>query len=176
MRGRRFGRLSVLWMPPKPFPPRVDKARRGQEHTEWTCVCDCGEVLDVDALDLLSGIKCSCGCYEPTGREPAYGLAFVHRLRRGHELVMFLQGRGYPVGLYAKASEARAAAEIYRRDVILPYIRDPLDGLVKLDNDKYDMYFRGEKIGETCYTLEQARNARFLLTARKIGEETGKIE
>ena len=50
--GRRFGRLLVLF--------KTDK--RDGSHVMWRCQCDCGNVADVSARDLLHRGTVSCGC------------------------------------------------------------------------------------------------------------------
>lgn len=34
----------------------------GYQRTMWTCLCDCGNIKDVDATNLLKGASISCGC------------------------------------------------------------------------------------------------------------------
>lgn len=55
LKGRRFGRLSVL-----------EKGRTigrpGRRKLLWECVCDCGNRLSVGGTDLKSGHTRSCGC------------------------------------------------------------------------------------------------------------------
>lgn len=46
--GERFGRLVVL------------KRSHG---TFWECLCDCGNVIEVNGSNLISGNTTSCGCY-----------------------------------------------------------------------------------------------------------------
>lgn len=52
LRGKRFGRLLVL------FRPGRQRARR----VPWLCQCDCGRVKTVLADSLTSGRTLSCGC------------------------------------------------------------------------------------------------------------------
>lgn len=49
--GKRFGMLSVL-----------ELSRIYDGHTYWTCRCDCGKILEVNAARLKRGAKTSCGC------------------------------------------------------------------------------------------------------------------
>lgn len=49
--GQIFNRLTVL--------RRSDKGSR----VKWICKCSCGEVVDVNAHTLKSGVTNSCGCY-----------------------------------------------------------------------------------------------------------------
>ena len=50
--GQRFGRLTV-----KGF---SQKDRHNKGH--WVCLCDCGNVVDVETHQLKSGKTKSCGC------------------------------------------------------------------------------------------------------------------
>lgn len=50
--GRRFGMLTVLSEAPL--------TKEG--HTVWNCLCDCGNVVQVEGRQLLSGNRISCGC------------------------------------------------------------------------------------------------------------------
>lgn len=54
--GQRFGRLTVLSL-------RNRASRVPLRRTTWTCQCDCGTVVDVEAGKLASGHTQSCGCY-----------------------------------------------------------------------------------------------------------------
>jgi hypothetical protein len=49
--GHRFGRLRVASLVPK-----IDKV------TRWTCMCDCGGQVTVQAGNLRNGHTTSCGC------------------------------------------------------------------------------------------------------------------
>jgi len=58
--GHRFGRLIALdWR-------RKEYGRQGLKRIYWRCRCDCGQLSEVMACNLVSGITTSCGCY---GRE-----------------------------------------------------------------------------------------------------------
>lgn len=50
--GQKFGRLTVL-----------DRAENKNKRTYWRCLCDCGNIQDVSALNLKSGHTQSCGCF-----------------------------------------------------------------------------------------------------------------
>ena len=50
--GRRFGRLNVLRQGPRTR-PKVPK---------WFCLCDCGNITNVDGKSLRFGLSTSCGC------------------------------------------------------------------------------------------------------------------
>lgn len=51
LEGRQFGRLLVLkWL------------RSIPKHQIWHCQCECGELIDVRANNLLTGTTKSCGC------------------------------------------------------------------------------------------------------------------
>lgn len=52
MTGLRFGRLVVL----------RDSGIRTDRKVVWTCVCDCGEEVNVIGTSLRSGLTQSCGC------------------------------------------------------------------------------------------------------------------
>lgn len=50
--GRRFGRLVVLERAPNKY----------KTHTTWRCACDCGNVVEVAAGSLRTGLTKSCKC------------------------------------------------------------------------------------------------------------------
>jgi len=50
--GQQFNRLSV-----------VELAPRRSGRTYWSCVCDCGKAVIVEAGNLKSGGTKSCGCF-----------------------------------------------------------------------------------------------------------------
>src|SRR4030042_6680197 len=51
--GRKFGRLTVI----KDSGKRVEKSR-----IVWTCICDCGNLKEVDTKRLTTGRTKSCAC------------------------------------------------------------------------------------------------------------------
>lgn len=61
--GKRFGRLFVINK--TPFGHITPK---GQELTQYQCICDCGNFCHVLGMNLVTGNTQSCGCY---GREQA---------------------------------------------------------------------------------------------------------
>ena len=54
LKNQRFGRLFVLEF----------GGVRGRRKTYWKCVCDCGNIVNVDTAHLRSGHTKSCGCYK----------------------------------------------------------------------------------------------------------------
>lgn len=54
--GMRFGRLVVTELAPS-------MVVSGRSRRHWRCSCDCGEVVTVIALALISGGTKSCGCF-----------------------------------------------------------------------------------------------------------------
>lgn len=61
--GKTFGKLTVL--------ERVENhvTSGGQNFTRYRCVCECGEVVDVNAPSLVRGLTTSCGCFLSHGEE-----------------------------------------------------------------------------------------------------------
>lgn len=55
--GQVFGRLTVLYQAP------CRKTSGGSSKVVWHCRCSCGNEVNVDARQLLSGDTKSCGCY-----------------------------------------------------------------------------------------------------------------
>lgn len=55
--GQRFGRLVALH---KAEPARDLTGTKNR--SVWTCLCDCGKVVDIRATGLTSGRSQSCGC------------------------------------------------------------------------------------------------------------------
>lgn len=53
MIGRKFMRLTVIAI------GRIDASN----HRYWKCLCDCGEITEVEGGNLRSGHTRSCGCY-----------------------------------------------------------------------------------------------------------------
>lgn len=49
--GKRFGKLTVV----------SRSKRKGTQHF-WTCLCDCGNIVDVRSHQLMKGVTKSCGC------------------------------------------------------------------------------------------------------------------
>lgn len=62
--GQRFGRLVVQ-----------ECVGRRCGHALWSCLCDCGNVIEVIACDLKKGHTASCGCLQ---RERSRESATVH--------------------------------------------------------------------------------------------------
>jgi len=52
LRGRRFGRLTV-----------IEEAPRPEKHRAWTCRCDCGSITNVRQDHLGKKIQ-ACGCLQ----------------------------------------------------------------------------------------------------------------
>lgn len=53
--GHRFGRLTVQ--------KRYEK-QKNRRRVEWECICDCGQRVVVEGLNLASGHTQSCGCLQ----------------------------------------------------------------------------------------------------------------
>ena len=51
--GIRFGRLVV-----------IERAISATRNARWVCICDCGNSVEVLALNLRSGDTKSCGCFK----------------------------------------------------------------------------------------------------------------
>ena len=69
--GRRFGKLVALERIP---PPDRNK------HTKWTCLCDCGNTVNVDLGNLMSGKSKSCGCTSSSQEEHIIKLLNDHNI------------------------------------------------------------------------------------------------
>ncbi len=57
--GQKFGRLTVIKQVDDFISP-TNKKRRSR----WQCRCDCGNIVEVNGTDLMSGNTLSCGCYK----------------------------------------------------------------------------------------------------------------
>lgn len=55
--GKRFGRLIAISYDIRPSGPS------GQPKTFWMCKCDCGNIKEIMASQLMTGKTISCGCY-----------------------------------------------------------------------------------------------------------------
>jgi hypothetical protein len=51
--GQRFGNLTVL---------KLSNERSGDGNIKWECLCDCGNIVNVQTTSLKSGNTVSCGC------------------------------------------------------------------------------------------------------------------
>lgn len=90
--GKKFGKLLVL---------KMDISRDKNNHVQWICKCDCGNVILANSGSLQSGSKKSCGCLKresgiKAGKSTAkravqLGFAdydtYAHRLAAGGEVV-----------------------------------------------------------------------------------------
>lgn len=54
--GQRFGRLLVVEL--------VDSPAGSKIPTKWRCLCDCGNIVEVQSANLKSGCSKSCGCLQ----------------------------------------------------------------------------------------------------------------
>lgn len=61
--GKRFGKLTVLYQAPDHI------SKNGNKRVVWHCKCDCGNELDVMALNLTRNHTTSCGCARTDGRK-----------------------------------------------------------------------------------------------------------
>lgn len=52
--GQRFSKLVVI--------ESSIKRKRGRNRTHWKCICDCGNIKEVEGTDLKRGNVKSCGC------------------------------------------------------------------------------------------------------------------
>lgn len=75
--GQRFGLLLVKEA------LKVDRRK-----TIWTCICDCGKVVEVSTGDLRSGNTSSCGCrgHNRIGAKQAEQNLWLHSLKKGAQI------------------------------------------------------------------------------------------
>ncbi len=52
--GKRFGKLKVI--------SRAKSETGHGKHAHWKCICDCGNITNVNSCNLLRGNTQSCGC------------------------------------------------------------------------------------------------------------------
>lgn len=57
--GKRFGRLIVV----------EDTGKRSGEKIIWRCQCDCGNMVNVQGSNLVTGNTMSCGCLQSANEE-----------------------------------------------------------------------------------------------------------
>lgn len=91
--GQRFYKLLVKERAENRYKPN------GNQITRWTCQCDCGTVLDVDAESLKSGHTKSCGCMLSFGEE-MLALELSKRNIKFEKHIIFndlLSPAGYPL-------------------------------------------------------------------------------
>lgn len=63
LRGKRFGRLTILY--------EIEKRER--KYVIWACCCDCGNIIKARSSHLKDGNIKSCGCFQ---REKARSVGF----------------------------------------------------------------------------------------------------
>lgn len=61
--GKKFGKLTVL------FESSIHVSKNGNKRIAWHCKCECGNELDVMALNLTRNHTTSCGCARLDGRK-----------------------------------------------------------------------------------------------------------
>lgn len=69
--GKRFGKLVTLERIP---------AIHANKHTRWKCQCDCGNIVDIDLGNLMSGKSKSCGCTLSSHEENIIKLLKEHNI------------------------------------------------------------------------------------------------
>lgn len=72
--GNRYGRLTVI--------ERNNK--KNGDRPIWRCLCDCGNIINVDAYTLRSGGTKSCGCLRKEYQ--SYGTQQIMKLLENHNL------------------------------------------------------------------------------------------
>lgn len=70
--GQKFGKLLVI--------NRVDDyiSPKGDKHTRWNCLCDCGNQCIINASALKSGGRTNCGCEKKQRHQEIAGQKFGH--------------------------------------------------------------------------------------------------
>lgn len=73
LRGRRFGRLTVL------REGQGGRYSNGERYRDWVCQCDCGNTVTIRYANLRNGHTQSCGCYRT---EMAHIWPVTHGMKR----------------------------------------------------------------------------------------------
>ena len=71
IKDKSFGRLKVL---------KESNRRDNRGNIYWTCVCDCGKIVDVISRNLINKNTISCGCYNFENNQRTLG----KRAKRTH--------------------------------------------------------------------------------------------
>ena len=61
--GKKYGKLTVMYQ------SKDHISKNGNKRIVWHCKCDCGNEIDVMALNLTRGHTTSCGCARLDGRK-----------------------------------------------------------------------------------------------------------
>lgn len=69
--GQKFGKLIALERIP---------AVNANKHTRWKCQCDCGNIVDIDLGNIMSGKSRSCGCTLSSQEENIIKLLKEHNI------------------------------------------------------------------------------------------------
>ena len=61
--GKKYGKLTIMYQ------SKDHISKNGSKRIVWHCKCDCGNEIDVMALNLTRGHTTSCGCARADGRK-----------------------------------------------------------------------------------------------------------
>lgn len=180
LRGRKFGRLTVLNEEPVRSTRKDGKGSRVFYHVH----CDCGSETWVLSDALLSGHTQSCGCLNrdaraefsrsnyvdgtsinnllqqtPTHNRSGYkNVSYDSRTGKFRAAVRF-KGKNYILGSYEDPEEASNAAEQFREQVIYPFLEDKTIGIKSASDGRYEAFWRDKSLG-VFDSLEDANKAR----------------
>ena len=65
--GKTYGKLLVLHVNQDRYDKDVIKTNK--PHRYWTCLCECGRIIDVESSHLKNGHTTSCGCIKSNGEQ-----------------------------------------------------------------------------------------------------------
>lgn len=63
--GNTYGKLTVLKVNQERY--NKDVMTTNKPHRYWTCLCECGRIVDVESSHLKTGHTISCGCTKSNG-------------------------------------------------------------------------------------------------------------
>lgn len=65
--GNTYGKLTVLRVNQERY--NNDLLTTNKPHRYWTCLCECGRIIDVESSHLKNGHTTSCGCIKSNGEQ-----------------------------------------------------------------------------------------------------------
>lgn len=95
--GNRYNRLVVFQLNEN---YKKEHPEKNQNYTYWDCICDCGNIITVQSVNLISGDVQSCGCLKSVGE------SIIQKLLSENNIV-FEQEKKFPTCKYESGYFAR---------------------------------------------------------------------
>lgn len=94
--GKKYGKLLVLSSDDARY--KKDLLKTNKPHRYWKCLCDCGNIIEVEGSHLKSGHTISCGCIKSMGEQKIAKLLQENNILFTREFY-FNDLKGYKNGL-----------------------------------------------------------------------------